>query len=183
MSTRCRQSARPHRDQDGNVLCSCGCGRKPVPPRRTWYSEECVNSWKIRNDPAYVREQVYDRDKGVCESCGRDTEKLRRQYRRLWMATKGLSFRLIRNPSGTMHCKIRHLSRWRERGRWPDMSRSWWEADHIVEVVRGGGQCGLDNYQTLCVPCHKDKTARLARERAQQRKAAQDPNLQLFPDE
>lgn len=33
-----------------------------------------------------------------------------------------------------------------------------WEADHIVEVRDGGGCCGLDNYQTLCVPCHKAKT-------------------------
>lgn len=33
-----------------------------------------------------------------------------------------------------------------------------WQADHIIEVRDGGGGCDLDNFQTLCIPCHKDKT-------------------------
>lgn len=33
-----------------------------------------------------------------------------------------------------------------------------WEADHILPVCRGGGASGLDNFQTLCAPCHKSKT-------------------------
>lgn len=33
-----------------------------------------------------------------------------------------------------------------------------WEADHIISVVEGGGGCLLDNYQTLCIRCHKLKT-------------------------
>lgn len=33
-----------------------------------------------------------------------------------------------------------------------------WDADHIIEVRHGGGGCGMDNYQTLCKPCHKIKT-------------------------
>lgn len=45
-----------------------------------------------------------------------------------------------------------------------------WEMDHIVEVVNGGGMCGLENLQTLCGPCHAAKTARLARDRAAARK-------------
>jgi 5-methylcytosine-specific restriction endonuclease McrA len=36
---------------------------------------------------------------------------------------------------------------------------SLWEADHIVPVAEGGGACGLENYRTLCVPCHKEITA------------------------
>lgn len=33
-----------------------------------------------------------------------------------------------------------------------------WQADHIIPVHKGGGACGLDNYQTLCVTCHREKT-------------------------
>ena len=33
-----------------------------------------------------------------------------------------------------------------------------WDADHIVCVKGGGGQCGLDNIRTLCIECHKKKT-------------------------
>ncbi|CAN0421244.1 unnamed protein product, partial [Laminaria digitata] len=37
--------------------------------------------------------------------------------------------------------------------------------------VRGGGQCSLNNYRTLCVPCHENTTKRLAAERAVERAA------------
>ena len=33
-------------------------------------------------------------------------------------------------------------------------TRRKWEADHIVPVADGGGECGLDNYRLLCRPCH-----------------------------
>jgi len=33
-----------------------------------------------------------------------------------------------------------------------------WEADHINPVSMGGGLCGIDNFQTLCLYCHKEKT-------------------------
>jgi len=36
---------------------------------------------------------------------------------------------------------------------------TFWDADHCVPVVEGGGESGLENYQTLCQPCHKAKTA------------------------
>lgn len=48
--------------------------------------------------------------------------------------------------------------------------RSFWDCDHVVEVVNGGGQCGLENLQTLCQPCHKAKTKQLASDRAYDRK-------------
>lgn len=33
-----------------------------------------------------------------------------------------------------------------------------WQADHILPVEQGGGACGLENFQTLCEDCHKEKT-------------------------
>jgi hypothetical protein len=45
-----------------------------------------------------------------------------------------------------------------------------WEADHRVPVWNGGGQCGLENLQTLCVACHRAKTTGEARTRADQRR-------------
>jgi len=36
-----------------------------------------------------------------------------------------------------------------------------WEADHIIPVFQGGGACSLDNFQTLCKACHKEKTGSL----------------------
>src|SRR5450759_254868 len=39
------------------------------------------------------------------------------------------------------------------RRRWR-IARPRWEADHIIPVADGGGECGLDNYRVLCRPCH-----------------------------
>ena len=39
--------------------------------------------------------------------------------------------------------------------------RSLWDADHILPVAEGGGQCDLANIRTLCLLCHRDETARL----------------------
>lgn len=33
-----------------------------------------------------------------------------------------------------------------------------WHADHVRAVCVGGGGGGLDTFQTLCVPCHLEKT-------------------------
>jgi 5-methylcytosine-specific restriction enzyme A len=46
-----------------------------------------------------------------------------------------------------------------------------WQADHIVPVCEGGGECGLDGLRTLCTACHARETAALARRRAERRRA------------
>ena len=46
-----------------------------------------------------------------------------------------------------------------------------WQADHIVEVVRGGSACDLSGFQTLCLECHHEKTKQLQ---------AIPPQLELF---
>ena len=47
-----------------------------------------------------------------------------------------------------------------------------WQADHIVAVVEGGGECSLGNLRTLCTTCHKVETASLAARRAESRRLA-----------
>lgn len=46
-----------------------------------------------------------------------------------------------------------------------------WEADHIIPLHRGGPNA-MENLQTLCVPCHREKSADEARERARIRREA-----------
>lgn len=41
-----------------------------------------------------------------------------------------------------------------------------WQADHIIPVFMGGGACDLDNFQTLCEDCHKERTAHQASQRS-----------------
>lgn len=147
--------------ESGQHLCRW-CG-KPLSGRRTSYcNDDCKREVLIRCMPSIATDYVERRDHGICAKCGVDTillyETANRWY---WM---------IRNNIGRdmSHKFMRYL----QCQGWPAnefMTRKWWDADHIVPVIHGGGLCGLDNYQTLCVPCHKKKTTGLAAERARER--------------
>lgn len=109
--------------------------------RFTFCGDACVHEWKLRTDPGYLREQVFARDRGVCAQCGVDTEALRRDKRKL-------DYRARRQFEKDWGVR-RHL----------------WDADHIVPVVEGGGECDLANMRTLCLQCHRLATAELRRRR------------------
>jgi 5-methylcytosine-specific restriction protein A len=110
--------------------------------RRTFCSDYCVHQWRLRTDPGYVREQVFARDRGVCALCVADTVAIYNALRRARGANRAAGLSLY----GMATIQAR---------------RSLWDADHIVPVVEGGGQCDLDNLRTLCLPCHREETARL----------------------
>jgi 5-methylcytosine-specific restriction endonuclease McrA len=131
------------RGESGRPLCRW-CHSETPPRRRTFCSDACVHQWKLRTDPGYLREEVLKRDKGVCALCGANTLALRGDMRRLDYAARR-SF----------------LKEWglRENSR-----KSLWDADHIVPVAEGGGQCDLANMRTLCLKCHRAATT-LLRER------------------
>ena len=133
------------------------CGGPVAAPRRSWCSDACVEAFREAFDLSFFRHRVHLRDRGVCSLCGCDTERLRRLVRR------------VRGREGWD--VYGHLAaHYRGLGFHDLLSRSQWEADHIIERVRGGANTP-ENGQTLCLPCHKAKTARLARERAGERKA------------
>ena len=98
------------------------CGGPVLWPRRTFCKAECVNEWRIRTDPGYLRCEVYTRDRGICVKCGVNSVE-----------------------HSTTPWRAGHL----------------WQADHIIPVVEGGGECDLTNIQTLCTACHKGATAEL----------------------
>ncbi len=193
MSTKRRESAKRLKNADGVTVCSCGCGRIPKPPRQTWFSAECVDKWREKNDPAYIRQLLKKRDKGICAACGCDSEKVYAEWCRARAEVSRLADRLIQGyrrnlawQDGRWVFANRNddsydwkaqrdyreelLAKYAPAGNWTAGRSTAWDADHILEVVNGGGLCGLDNYQTLCHPCHKAKTAKLARERAEQRR-------------
>jgi 5-methylcytosine-specific restriction endonuclease McrA len=109
--------------------------------RRRWHPD-CVATYEA-TDPRELRRHVRKRDRGICRACGLDTLALKRKIQ-----GRGRARRL------------------RELGFHP--RRSLWELDHVVPLIEGGSH-DADNLQTLCVPCHRTKTASEARERAARR--------------
>src|SRR3982751_5486495 len=72
---------------NGRALCRW-CNLE-VPPRRlTFCSDWCVHEWKLRTDPGYLRDRVFERDRGVCAVCGLDCEAEIRRLKRLGGASR-----------------------------------------------------------------------------------------------
>jgi 5-methylcytosine-specific restriction enzyme A len=125
---------------NGRPLCRW-CSLE-VPPRRfTFCSDWCVHEWKLRTDPGYVREKVFERDRGVCAGCGVDARAAFIDLKRARAAHR-----------------LRLLERW---GLKRLNRKTLWDADHIVPVIEGGGECDLANIRTLCLICHRQETAKL----------------------
>jgi 5-methylcytosine-specific restriction protein A len=148
--------AEVERSAAGRPLCRW-CRSEVPKRRRTFCSDGCVHEWKLRTDPGYLREKVFARDKGVCAACGVDTVASRRDARKLDYAARR-----------------QFLKTWglRENSR-----KSLWDADHVVPVAEGGGQCDLSNMRTLCIKCHAVATAAL-RNRIKSRAQAKTPTPQ-----
>lgn len=125
----------------GRPLCRW-CSIEIPAPRRTFCSEWCVNEWRLRSDPGYLREQVFRRDKGVCAVCRVDTVEAHLQLKRA---------RGIRRDDRLKKWGLTRMSR-----------KSLWDADHILPVAEGGGECDLENLRTLCLICHRRATQELA---------------------
>ena len=147
------------------------CAREVEPGERLWCSERCrkkaLHAFSLANDPAYQRRAVWKRDRGQCAACGRDTLALRHQ---LQAAPTACPTSEAGSEREQLYSELLREGYDRHR-----LDRFvLWEMDHIQPVIEGGGGTGLDNLQTLCVPCHKGKTAALLRRRRAEQQGLQD---------
>jgi 5-methylcytosine-specific restriction endonuclease McrA len=106
-----------------------------------------VEQWRLRTNPGFVRERTFERDRGICAACGVNTVA---------------AYNEIRRKRGGARARL--LAQW---GLKTLNRRSLWDADHIVPVVEGGGECDLTNIRTLCLNCHRRSTAELRERRRQ----------------
>jgi 5-methylcytosine-specific restriction protein A len=124
----------------GRALCRW-CNLEVPEGRLTFCSEWCVEEWKLRSNPGHLRARTLERDRGVCALCKTDCVAEWNHLRRLRGAAR-----------------LRAFAQW---GLKPRARQSLWDADHIVPVVEGGGECDLSNIRTLCLKCHRTVTAEL----------------------
>ncbi len=124
--------------QNGRALCRW-CNLEVPRSRFTFCSEWCVEEWKLRTDPGYLREKLLARDHGVCAGCGLNCLEEFQRIKRLRRAAR-----------------LKAVTQWGLRGR-----KSLWDADHLIPVAEGGGECDLSNMRTLCLKCHRARTSEL----------------------
>ncbi len=169
------------RGPNGRALCR-ECRTEVPRGRRTFCGDPCVDRWKWRTDPGFVRRKVFERDQGICSLCGRDTiawateliqrvhQEARRRDARTCYGSPMAGVVWRHTPDGRRFLEA--LAR--SEGLAPsDLFRreTLWDADHVVPVAHGGGLCGLDGYRTLCIPCHRGETRRAFAARPRVRRA------------
>lgn len=180
------------RGPNGRYLCRW-CRVEVKPPRITFCSDACVHEWKLRTDPGYARRKVEERDGGVCGRCSIDTEVWRKQRDLALGQVDADYLKLTAGYPPHGHGKI---ATWRDERRrqigllyWQlerQMTVAWksphfWEMDHIIPVIEGGGECGLENLRTLCIPCHRAVTKELAMRRSVIRRRAREAPVLAIP--
>ena len=137
------------KNDDGRPQCRWCCG-SVLPPRRTFCCDNCVHEHRLRTNSRYMRTCVYRRDNGICAECRQDTKKIAREAKQYRMSKQWKEYyELFERNSIPKGRKL-----W-QRG----FGGGLWDADHIVAVKEGGGECGIDNIRTLCIACHKKNTA------------------------
>ncbi|KAM6178321.1 LOW QUALITY PROTEIN: DNA annealing helicase and endonuclease ZRANB3 [Rhynchocyon petersi] len=159
-------------DNEGNPLClRCQqptCQAEQEGKVNAWDSRfcslKCQEEFWIRSNNGFLRAKVFETEHGVCQLCNLNAQEL---FLRLRDAPKSQRKNLL-DITWISKLSIEQLN---------DIVRSpveghFWQVDHIKPVYSGGGQCSLDNFQTLCTVCHKERTASQARERSQVRRQA-----------
>jgi 5-methylcytosine-specific restriction protein A len=165
---------------NGERLCRNCHGPMPTDKRKHNCSTKCSEEWMCKTSPSHMRRKLYSRDKGVCASCGLDTVALKKEYR-LFRDGEDRGYDSEYGGKRPLSERIAWL---RERGvPYGRVSSDWWDADHIVPVIEGGGECGIDNFRTLCIPCHKAETAALRKRMARRRIEAKEVPLLLVESE
>lgn len=130
----------------GRPLC-CYCGAVCGPTRRSWCSDECVQTYQIaKGDQNAARRWCWSQDRGVCRLCGTDTVR---------------PHELARPGGGPPFAR-----------EYMPTSTGEWEADHTVPICEGGA-LARENLRTLCRPCHRAETKALAGRRAARRRAGE----------
>jgi 5-methylcytosine-specific restriction protein A len=131
-------------NEDGYRSCRY-CGMSITCKRRkTFCSAVCVDEYLLRSNNRYLRKKVFSRDKGVCSLCNIDTKQIALE---ILCHDVGSDERnnILKKYDISQKRKIKKRM-------------GVWDADHIISVKNGGGQCGLDNLRTLCIKCHKNIT-------------------------
>ncbi|XP_064420047.1 DNA annealing helicase and endonuclease ZRANB3 isoform X3 [Latimeria chalumnae] len=157
-------------DKEGNPLCLCCQGQTvKVDLQRSstawdtrFCSQKCQEGFLIQSNQGYMRAKVFEIEHGICQQCGLNAQQL---YLRVRDAPKIKRKELL---DGTWMSQI-SLNQLNEMIRNPTEGQ-FWQADHIRAVYSGGGQCSLENLQTLCTACHKEKTTKQAKERSQMKR-------------
>uniref|UniRef100_A0A8C5BFF5 Zinc finger, RAN-binding domain containing 3 n=1 Tax=Gadus morhua TaxID=8049 RepID=A0A8C5BFF5_GADMO len=110
-------------------------------------SHRCQEELRLRSSQPHMRARVLEAEGGACQQCGLAAHQL---YLRVRDAPPAQRKDLLES-TWLAQLPLKQLN---EIIRAP-VEGDFWQVDHIQPVYSGGGQCSLDNLQTLCTVCHR----------------------------
>eukprot|EP00039_Didymoeca_costata_P014284 m.229012 g.229012 ORF g.229012 m.229012 type:complete len:1110 (+) comp15985_c0_seq10:264-3593(+) len=116
-------------------------------------SHECWEQYsvKIGRD---IRRRLLELEGGICQLCGLNTRDLYDSLKALESEADRVET-VMKTPFRKLDpLAISKLCKHPTAGK-------LWQADHIIPVSEGGGECDLTNYRTLCTICHHKETNKL----------------------
>ena len=153
----------------------CRYCEKPLTGKQTsWCSKICQDTaytevMIARGHPASIRIALLDRDDGICALCGADCKQVERISRHAYrsiivdavenapLRNYSVFYEYGKDPATVYEKDYYKFARKLFKDSLLNFGSSCWHADHIIEVA-AGGKNELENFQTLCVFCHKKKT-------------------------
>lgn len=156
------------------------CQKKLTGKQRNWCSRECGNEafddlMFAKGSSTQIRARVFERDNGICALCGIDAEKIQRisNFAKWSLITHSdrvnpfeRGYEFVDNKFRNFHEEFEKSYLKSARVVWANTALNFggscWQADHITEVFHGGKH-EMENLQTLCNLCHKNKTRRMSR--------------------
>jgi len=160
------------------------CGKELESARLSFCSDACREDVLVRCG-VNLRHYVAQRDKTYCARCGIHVKSIEKRIREVRIQVQGMGRYAYNRWIFAGERKREQFRRYLARLglQMSEGFRSLWEAHHKHAVKDGGGGCGLDGYETLCIWCHKRESAeqqrRWAEERAQANVAG-DEQTRLF---
>jgi 5-methylcytosine-specific restriction endonuclease McrA len=145
---------------DGRCCAWCGSCLSAVSIRAesTYCSQDCAEEGRLRRGGKFasvnIRRSVFALEGGKCTLCHIDAHALYEQIRSLQPAERLNKLLAVNWRLPISGRAMEHLLQDPKEG-------DFWQADHIRAVKEGGGDSGMENLRTLCVPCHSRETTKL----------------------
>eukprot|EP00986_Skeletonema_menzelii_P008167 scaffold3356_cov154-Skeletonema_menzelii.AAC.17 len=122
----------------------------------TYCSWKCAEEGRVRRGNIFsstnIRASLFQLERGVCQLCKIDAHALFCRIKSLQPAER---------LNTLLNANWKLPSTKRDRFLQAPEEHDFWQADHIFAVAEGGGGSGLDNFRTLCTPCHRSETSKL----------------------
>ena len=121
-------------------------------------SQDCAEQGRLRGGGMYastnLRATMFALEGGICRLCKVDAHRL---FKQVCAVPPSDRLNRLLDAGWKLPASRKALEKLLQNPKEGD----FWQVDHIQAVSLGGGDCGLDNLRTLCVPCHRLETEKL----------------------